>query len=235
MDVLALILTCSVYPDDHLIRAMVELASQANSNFVGDLVTLVTFDRSTSAAESQKVVTQLERRGGRPVVGLLGVPVAWASRYGKTGPDLFDPCTNLMVGSSVLQSHYEACSSTHSASISPPPASSASSAASASSRKQRMAPPEAIRMCALQRYGADLGIDGFAAAALKYFAKQRVLFAAGPPAAGAEPDPACRCSEVPRPRPAAARPPKPRPTTATAVHVRGHEMNLNPSGAPILD
>jgi hypothetical protein len=232
MDVLALILTCSVYPDDHLIRAMVELASQANANFVGDLVTLVTFDRTTSAAESQKVVTELERRGGRPVVGLLGVPVSWASRYNKTASDLFDPCTNLMVGSSVLQSHYEACSATHSASV--------TSAAPVSSRKQRMAPPEAIRLCALQRYGAELGIDGFADAALKYFAKQRVLFAAADTPAGAgEPEPLCRCSEVaPRPRPAA--PPRPsRPKTATptptAVRIRGPEMGLNPSGAPILD
>jgi hypothetical protein len=235
MDVLALILTCSVYPDDHLVRAMVELASQSNPNFVGDLVTLVTFDRATSPTESQKVVTELERRGGKPVLGLLGVPVAWASRYGKKGGDLFDGCTNLMVGSSVLQSHYEACSNTHSAT----PMSTASGPPM-SHRRQRVAPPEAIRLCALQRYGADLGIDGYADAALKYFGRQRLLFAAAePPATGTPAEPLCRCSEVPRaaPRSPVARAPRPRTPTPTAdlPASRADRFVVSPGGAPILE
>jgi hypothetical protein len=224
MDVLALILTCSVYPDDHLIRAMVDLASQENPHFVGDLVTLVTFDRTNSLPEAQRVVTELERRGGKPVIGLLGVPVSWASRYQKTPADLFDACTNLMVGSSVLQSHYEACSSSHSASLLSPPA----------QRRSRMAPPEAIRSCALRRFGADLGIDGYAEAALRYFARQRVLFAAGadptPTPTATSADNPCRCSEPPKPAPrkvAVARPrPRPDPDFRPVLGV---------SGAPILE
>ena len=230
MDVLALILTCSVYPDDHLIRAMVELASQSNPNFVGDLVTLVTFDRATSPADSQKIIGELERRGGKPVVGLLGVPPAWAARYGKTAGDLFDACTNLMVGSSVLQGHYEACSNTHSATPMSPVS---------GPRRQRAAPPEAIRLCALQRYGSDLGIDGYAEAALKYFGRQRLLFAAGadPPAPPGEP--VCRCSEVPKspsPRPTVTRAPRPRPPTA-AMGETGIQLPAirSPGGAPILE
>ena len=202
MDVLALILTCSVYPDDHLVRAMVELASQENPYFVGDLVTLVTFDRTNSASEAQRVVTQLERRGGRPAVGLLGLPLPWAKRYGKTTSDLFDPCVNLVVGSSVLQSHSEACSSAHSADLT----------ASSPQRRHRVAPPEAIRQCALRRFGAELGIDGYAESVLKYLAKQRVLFGAGAESTATPEEPFCRCSDATRspPRTPTARPARPK-------------------------
>ena len=220
MDVLALILTCSVYPDDHLIRAMVDLASQENPHFVGDLVTLVTFDRANSVAEAQRVVADLERRGGKPVVGLLGVPVSWAERYNKTPADLFDPCANLMVGSSVLQSHYESCSATH------------SSGAPSASQRSRVAPPEAIRLCALRRFGADLGIDGYAEAALKYFSRQRVLFATGrdPAPAG---DPLCRCSEDPRPP--ARTPTATRPRAARPAGPSLSRPTMGIGGAPILE
>jgi hypothetical protein len=222
MDILAMILTCSVYPDDHLIRAMVELASQENPHFVGDLVTLVTFDRPGTLPDAQRVVSELERRGGKPVVGLLGVPMSWAARYNKKPADLFEGCANLLVGSSVLQSHYEACSSSHSATLSSTPA----------QRHTRVAPPEAIRLCALRRYGADLGIDGYAESALKYFSRQRVLFAAGPddttPAAA---DPGCRCSEPPAPRKPAA-PARPR---LSRVNTDTWPPSKGPGGAPILD
>jgi hypothetical protein len=234
MDILALILTCSVYPDDHLIRAMVDLASQENPHFVGDLVTLVTFDRTNSVTDAQRVVSLLERRGGKPVVGLLGVPVSWATRYRKSAVDLFDSCTNLMVGSSVLQNHYEACSNNHTSQLS-----------SSSQRKTRVAPPEAIRQCALRRYGADLGIDGYAESALKYFARQRVLFADGSNATASATDPACRCSELPAPpprrstssspgnsMPRAARPS--RPSTANLTD-RLPSLSKGPGGAPILE
>jgi hypothetical protein len=240
MDILALILTCSVYPDDHLIRAMVELASQENPHFVGDLVTLVTFDRTNSVTEAQRVVSELERRGGKPVVGLLGVPVSWGTRYKKSAVDLFDACTNLMVGSSVLQSHYEACSSAH----------STTQQSSSSPRRARVAPPEAIRQCALRRYGADLGIDGYAESALRYFSRQRVLFADGVGATTAA-DPTCQCSEAPRPAPRrtsssssssssttgsnttrAARPARPASPDLTD---RLPALSKGPGGAPILE
>jgi hypothetical protein len=217
MDVLALILTCSVYPDDHLIRAMVSLASQENPHFVGDMVTLVTFDRTHTLSDAQRIVGELEKRGGKPVVGLLGVPLHWAARHDKQPADLFDACTNLMVGSSVLQGHYEACSSTHSASTADP-----------TSRRSRVAPPEAIRLCALRRYGQDLGIDGYAESALKYFSKQRVLFSGADGAPVAAED--CRCTEAARPaRPLAAR----RPTRARSERVRRISIGLG--GAPILE
>jgi hypothetical protein len=167
MDVLTLILACSVYPDDSLVRAMVDLASQGNPHFVGDMTTLATFDKTTTSAEADHLVSELNRQGGRPVVGLMGIPPGWAQRYGRGRNELYDGCVNIWVGTAVLSSHYEACVAAHAAMFTP---------AHPNERRQRVAPPEAIRLCALRRYGADLGVDGYAEAINRLLPRQRLLF-----------------------------------------------------------
>jgi hypothetical protein len=197
MDVLTLILACSVYPDDSLVRAMVELASQGNPHFVGDMMTLATFDKTSTGAAADHLVAELTRQGGRPVVGLMGLPPAWAERYGRARSELYDGCVNIWVGTAVLSSHYDACVAAHAAMFTP---------AHPNERRQRVAPPEAVRLCALRRFGADLGVDGYAEAINRLLPRQRLLFspanaeevadgggreASAPPAQEAM----CRCRE----------------------------------------
>jgi len=167
MDILTLILACSVYPDDSLVRAMVDLASQGNPHFVGDMTTLATFDKTSSSAEADHLVSELNRQGGRPVVGLMGLPPSWAPRYGRARSELYDGCVNIWVGTAVLASHYEACVAAHAAMFTP---------ARPNERRQRVAPPEAVRLCALRRFGADLGVDGYAEAINRLLPRQRLLF-----------------------------------------------------------
>lgn len=245
MDVLTIILACSVYPDDSLVRAMVDLASKGNQYFVGDLATLLTFDQSKSAADAQRVVSEIDKRGGRPAVGLMGLPPSWASRPvelpGKTGPtrataDLFDSCTNIRVGSAVLNAHLDSCNRTHSVTTLATPVDPA---------RVRTAAPEALRLCALRKYAADLGVDGFADAVLSYLPRQRVFGSAdafAPATALGTPANACLCEEPPRKR----RPPgrevaRGQPgTVARDEHARDTPRDtaparLNPSSAPILE
>jgi hypothetical protein len=177
MDVLTLILACSVYPDDSLVRAMVELASQGNPHFVGDMMTLATFDKTATTAAADQLVAELTRQGGRPVVGLMGIPPGWADRYGRTRSELTDGCVNIWIGTAVLSSHHEACVAAHAAIFTP---------SRPSERRQRVAPPEAVRLCALRRFGADLGVDGYAEAINRLLPQQRLLFT---PATTAAPDP----------------------------------------------
>jgi hypothetical protein len=210
MDVLALILACSVYPDDTLVRAMVELASQGNPNFVGDLTTLATFDQISSLADAEKVVVELDRQGGRPVVGLLGLPPSWAKRYGRNRPELYDGCVNLWIGTAVLATHYDACVTAHAAMFGPTKSPSrlqtqtggSSPAQPLKERQQRVAPPEAVRLCTLRRFGNDLGVDGYAEAVMRLLPRQRLLFTPAPATARLAPEPqrrgeenACRCDE----------------------------------------
>ena len=103
------------------------------------------------------------------------MPPAWASRPielpGKTGPtrasaDLFDSCTNIRVGSAVLRDYYDSCSRTHSVTTLATPVDPG---------RIRTAAPEALRLCALRKYAADLGVDGFAEAVISYLPRQRVF------------------------------------------------------------
>jgi hypothetical protein len=249
MDVLTIILACSVYPDDSLVRAMVDLASHGNQYFVGDLATLLTFDQSKSATDAQRVVSEIDKRGGRPAVGLMGLPPAWAARPielpGKSGParasaDLFDACTNIRVGSAVLRDYYDSCSRTHSVTTLATPVEPS---------RLRTAAPEALRLCALRKYAADLGVDGFAEAVLSYLPRQRVFGSAdvfAPATALGNPANACLCEEPRRKR----RPPAPpgrevtreRPREPAADNpAREATVNnsptrtINPGSSPILD
>jgi len=109
MDILALILACSIHPDDAFTRVLVDVQSGGNVYFVGDLATLKTVDNLSGAAEGLRVVDELRRNGGRPAVGLLGVPIEWAARFGHQPKDLFDACTNLAVGSAMLSEYQDEC------------------------------------------------------------------------------------------------------------------------------
>jgi hypothetical protein len=115
MDVLALIVACSVYPDQAVVRAVVELASRGNPNFVGDVATFDTYDALNSRPQAERLVTALERRGGRPVLGLMGLPQTWALRYARDRRDLFDPCVNLWIGTAILSGHHDACVASYAA------------------------------------------------------------------------------------------------------------------------
>ncbi len=170
MDVLTLILACSVYPDDSLVRAMVDLASRGNASFVGDMTTLATFDETASSTAAEKLVRELDRQGGKPVLGLMGIPPGWAQRFGRSRKELYDGCVNVWVGTAVLASHYESCVAAHAVLFTP---------AKPHERRQRVAPPEAIRLCALRRYGADLGVDGYAETINRLLPQQRLLFSPG--------------------------------------------------------
>jgi hypothetical protein len=111
MDILlALILSCSLHFDDHLVEALVMKLSISNQYFVGDLSTLDTYDDAHSVAEARKVVDAIIARGGRPAVGYLAVPIAWAARFGRTTDDLFDGCVNIGIATAMLSEYDDACS-----------------------------------------------------------------------------------------------------------------------------
>jgi len=107
--VLALILSCSSHPDDGLIRALVSVQSGGNALSVGDLRTLRSIDDLTNADAALAAVARIRQHGGRPAVGLLGIPTSWGALYGVSDRDLFDGCTNLQVGSAVLTDYARSC------------------------------------------------------------------------------------------------------------------------------
>lgn len=113
MDILTLVLACSLHLDDALVTALIHQVSDDNPLLVGDLVTLDTHDHLTSIAEAKAAVADILKRGGRPAVGLMGIPISWAARFGHSPDDLFDACTNIAIGSAVLSEYAHGCESRH--------------------------------------------------------------------------------------------------------------------------
>jgi hypothetical protein len=110
MDILAIILACSLHADDRLVRTLVDVQSSGNPYFVGDLRTLKTYDSLRSPEDALRVADDIRRHGGRPAVGLLGVPLDWATRYDRPARALFDACTNVAIGTAALADYDAKCS-----------------------------------------------------------------------------------------------------------------------------
>jgi|SRR5450631_1409159 len=177
MDVLlALILSCSVHFDDHLVEALAAKLSLDNQYFVGDLSTLNTYDTAHSVAEAHKIVDAILARGGRPAVGYLSVPITWAPRFGRTTDDLFDGCINIGIATAMLSEYGHACTvrPDHRHSKPRPP------------RRSRPRPTAALRYCILRRLEIDLDITGVAEHVLPEVAK----LDARPPDPDVDPPPA---------------------------------------------
>lgn len=174
MDVLAIILACSLHHDDALVRALVEVQSQGNVYFVGDLATLKTKDSLASAEEALRFAEELRRHGGRPAVGLLGIPLDWAGRYERSPIELFDACTNVAVATAAFAEYQDRCAAQHShgrPSMHKRPA----------RPRRRVVARATLRVCVLSLFARDLGLQSAPAAILR-----RVLDAGTAAAAPAE-------------------------------------------------
>jgi hypothetical protein len=178
VDVLALILACSLHSDDALVRTLVDVQSGANTYFVGDLSTLKTHDSLASAAEALRTAEDIANHGGRPAVGLLGIPLDWAARFGRHPRDLFDGCTNIAIGTAMLSEFDAACSPQARARA---PAAKARRPGTLARRSPR--PSAVVRACVLARFARELGVQG---APAEILTRTDVRSPEGPPAAPAQ-------------------------------------------------
>ena len=153
MDVVTLILACSLYPDDALVRALISVQSQDNPYFVGDLATLKTSDRLMSPDAAMVETEAISRKDGRPAVGLLGIPIDWAGRFDKEPRELFDPCTNIAVGTAMLSEFETECRPKGSSKV---------------RKHSGRNGGNALRSCVLRKFAQGLGLTGAPAAVLAH-------------------------------------------------------------------
>jgi len=140
--VAALVFSCSVHPDDSLINALVAVQSGGNTFFVGDSHALTMRDDFTSAAAALEHAERVRLAGGRPALGLLGLPMEWAEKLGYASVDLFDACKNIAIGSTFFAEFDHACVRRD----------------SGPGRRRAHAPAFAPRRaCVLRRFAAALG------------------------------------------------------------------------------
>ena len=174
MDVLTTILSCSLYlADDDLVRAVAQSTSESDPDFVFDAsIERIEIDPQPipkTPAEGLARTQAIVARGGRPLLGLMQLPPAWLSAFGRDLVEAFNPCTNIAVGTAMLSQFDFECAGEKSGAAPPkatpakkaePQASGlhAPTAFSASVRE----PSAARRRCVLSKYEEGIGLPEFA-------------------------------------------------------------------------
>ena len=112
MNIVAAILTCSLYTDDALVRAIVDNAHDNPLAIFTRELDPTTGASSDTPETLEAAVAQLRAsaaHGGRPLVGLMQIPVTWAQAFNREPADLFDPCINVSIGTAMLSEFDYAC------------------------------------------------------------------------------------------------------------------------------
>ncbi len=166
MDLLATILTCSLYAsDDALVRAIAEGPSGNNPYLVLDPVAdsaeVSVPPSPRTEAEATAQAKSLIAQGGRPRLGLLELLPAWLDLFGRPLSSAFDPCTNIAIGSAMLSEFDFECGG----------------AGRAGAQQERSRSLERVnrRACVLRRYESAIGVDDFEAVIQLELSVQRPL------------------------------------------------------------
>ena len=169
MDLLTTILSCSLYlADDDLVRAIAQSTSEANPDFVLD----ASVDGSQldpppmpkTSADALVRAKSILANGGRPLLGLMQVPPAWLSAFGRNLAEAFDPCTNIAVGTAKLSQFDFECAAHRIPMASPKKASDGHGVLPTGASAGAAHPASAAhRLCVLRRYEGAIGLPDFAA------------------------------------------------------------------------
>jgi hypothetical protein len=161
MDLLATILTCSLYAsDDAVVRAIAEGPSSKNPYFVvntaapaDDIVSPAPKTEQEAVLRSRELIAE----GGRLLLGLLEVPPSWVDVFGRPLVSAFDPCVNIAIGTAMLSELDSEC-----AEKVPP-----------RTQRARMLERTNRRVCVLRKYEAAIGAADFADAILLELSVQK--------------------------------------------------------------
>ena len=153
MDLLATILTCSLYAsDDAVVRAIAEGPSDKNPYFVVN--TAVPADGALVPPKTEKEALARSReliaQGGRLLLGLLEVPPSWLDAFGRPLESAFDPCVNIAIGTAMLSEFDAECAGK----------------AAPRTERARLLERTNRRVCVLRKYEAAIGAEDFADAIL---------------------------------------------------------------------
>jgi hypothetical protein len=161
MDLLATILTCSLYAsDDAVVRAIAEGPSAKNPYFVVNTAAPAD-DGAAPPPKTEKEAVfrsqELIAEGGRLLLGLLEVPLSWVDAFGRPLASAFDPCINIAIGTAMLSEFDSQCADKV------PPRTS----------RARMLERTNRRVCVLRKYEAAIGAADFADAILLELSVQK--------------------------------------------------------------
>ena len=179
MDLLTAILACNLYAaDEPLVRAIAQSNSHSNAFFVVDPTRDFTEldvppePKTLEAATAR--LADIAAQGGRPLLGLMQVPPAWMTFFGREVTEAFDPCTNISVGTAMLSAMDHECAAAPAAD------------ATAGDRPRRRRTPGGTgqpprRACVVRKYGEAIGMPDFELITTLELREQRPLLRGAAP------------------------------------------------------
>lgn len=113
MDLVTMIMACSLYRDNSIINAMVQLGSQNNPLQVTSTLENGSKNKTTVAnvAAGAAYVNKELASGHDVAIGLMQISSGWLERYkGQAAiSELFRPCKNMVVATTILNHAAEVC------------------------------------------------------------------------------------------------------------------------------
>lgn len=108
MELVTMILACSLYSDNSIANAMLETGSQNNP-------LVVTVDNSPtksfkSADQAAQFATQQIQQGHDVSIGLMQIPSRWLKKDQAVPAELFMPCKNMVTATKILNAAQNDCS-----------------------------------------------------------------------------------------------------------------------------
>lgn len=136
MDLLTALLGCSLMGDLPLAHAIIQVQTKGNQYYVFNLDERRYVDDAKDRHEAAKFVAEVEAQDQRAAIGVMFVPVEWASFYGHQPDALWDVCTNIKIGTARLAALFDQCKPS----------------------TPRRGSVAKRRVCVLRRYAAELGL-----------------------------------------------------------------------------
>lgn len=107
MDLITMILACSVYSNNSITNAMVQLGSQNKALSVA--VDGNKAQSFTSADQALKFANDQLAQGHNINVGIMQIPNLWFKQYNVTVAELLLPCKNMVVATEILNASARSC------------------------------------------------------------------------------------------------------------------------------
>jgi hypothetical protein len=102
MDLMTMILACSMYSDNAVVNAM----ANQNSNSNPLVISGKPFPTEQAALDYAK---QLQTQGKTFYIGLMQIPSFWFPDYNVSLKELLRPCKNIVIATQILIKTQEAC------------------------------------------------------------------------------------------------------------------------------
>lgn len=115
MNLITMILACSMYSNNSITNSIIQLGSQNNA------YAITTSDGKTqnfsSTADAAQFANSQISQGNAVNIGLMQIPSRWLKPYNVTATDLLRPCKNIVVATEILSDTTNECQQSNASNV----------------------------------------------------------------------------------------------------------------------